>query len=85
MASRAVNCVDGGAASDAVMRVDAAIQHHLRERGDVARRGEKARVAGDAAHGPGVFVMDFALDQALAVGGVVFGGSDARAKVLAAD
>ena len=67
------------------MRVDAAIENHLRECGDVAGGGEKAGVAGDAAQGPGVFVMNFALEQALAIGGVVFGGSDARAQASAAD
>ena len=43
--------------------VDAAIEHHLREFGDVARGGEKAGMAGDAAHGVGVFVMNFALER----------------------
>ena len=62
------------------MRVDAAVEKHLRECGDIARRGEKSRVARNSAHRPGVFVMHFADDQALAKGGVVFGGSDARAK-----
>ena len=61
MASRAVNCWIVERAQDAVMRVDAAIEHHLRECGDVAGGGEKPGVAGDAAHGPGVFVVHFAL------------------------
>ena len=71
--------LDRRAAEHAMVRVDAAVEDHLRECGDIARGGEKSRVAGDAAHGPGVFVVDFALDQALAIGRIVFGGSDARA------
>ena len=67
------------------MGVDAAIENHLRENGHVARCGEKAGVPGDAAHGPGVFVMHFALDQALAVGGVLFGGRDLGTQACAAD
>ena len=43
-----------------MVSVNAAIEDHLRENGDVASRGKKSGVAGDAAHGPGVFVVDFA-------------------------
>src|SRR5580658_3639227 len=58
------------------MRVDAAVQDHLRENSGVAGGGKKSGVAGDAAQGPGVFVMDFALQQALAEIDVVFCGCD---------
>ena len=53
------------------MRINAAIEEHLRERGDIAGRGEKSGVARNATHGPGIFVVHFAPNQALAIGGVV--------------
>ncbi len=49
--------LDGRAPEHAVVRVDAAVEHHLRECGDIARRREKSGMAGDAAHGPGIFVV----------------------------
>ncbi len=76
MAWRAVNSWISGAREDAMVGVDAAVQDHLRENRDVAGGGKKSSVAGDAAHGPGVFVVHFALQQALAEIDVVFGGSN---------
>ena len=66
MSSRAVNCSMVGAREQAMVGVDSAIEHHLREDGHIAGRGEKAGMARDAAHGPGIFVVHFAPDQALA-------------------
>ena len=51
------------AGDDAMMRVDAAVENHLGKGGEIAGSGKKSRVAGDAAHGPGIFVVDFALDE----------------------
>ena len=59
-----------------MVRVDAAVQNHLREGGDIACGGEQSGVAGDSAHGPGIFVVNFAPDEPLAEGRVVFRGSD---------
>ena len=62
--------LDRGAVEQPLVRVDAAIQDHLRERRDVVRRGKKPGMPGDAAHGPGVFVVHFAPERA-ACGNVV--------------
>ena len=46
------------------MRVNAAIEHHLRKSGHVACGGKKSGVAGDAAHGPGILIVHFAVQIA---------------------
>ena len=49
---------DGGALEDAIVSVDAAVEEHLAERGEVWRCAEDTRVAGDAADAEGVFVVN---------------------------
>src|SRR5216683_7568405 len=56
---------DGRAPQDAVMRVDAAVQEHLAKGSKIGRGAEESGVAGDAADGEGVFVVDLALHQAV--------------------
>ncbi len=62
------------------MRVDAAVQDHLAEDCQVGGSGEHPRVAGDSAHGRGVFVMDLALKDPLTRARDSFGGGNARAE-----
>ncbi len=56
---------DGGAPQNAVMCVDSAVEQHLAKRGDIRRGAEESGVTGDAADGEGVFVVHFALHQAV--------------------
>ena len=64
------------------MAVYSAVQKHLAEGCEITCRGEQAGVPGDPAHRERIFVMNFALDQALPKGHVIFRGSDAAQKIL---
>ena len=55
------------------------------EAGEIGRAGKKSGVAGDAAHHAGVFVMHFALDDAMAESAVIVGRRNERALMLAGD
>ena len=74
--------LDGGAREQAAVRVDSAVENHLREDGQIARGGKKSGVPGDAAHGPGILIVHFAPNEALAKLLVVLGGSDAAPQGL---
>src|SRR6185437_16980046 len=59
--------LDDSARQNARVRVNAAIQHCLREHRDVVRRAEKPCVARDSAHCVRISVVNFAVQQTLAV------------------
>ncbi len=68
------------ASEDALVGIDAAVQHHLAEDCQVGGSGEHSRVAGDSAHGRSVFVMDLTVKCPLAGAGDSFRGGNARAE-----
>src|SRR6266849_1358321 len=57
---------NGGALQDAFVAVNAAVQQHLAKAGQVRGSAEDSRVAGNAADGEGIFIVHFALQQAVA-------------------
>ena len=59
-AARVAEQRDGGVGDDARAVVLAAVEHHLREHGEVGRGAEQPGVAGDAAERVGVLVVHFA-------------------------
>ncbi len=48
-----------------MVRVDAAVQEHLAECGEIGRGAEETGVTGHSANGEGVFVVNFAVHQAV--------------------
>src|SRR5438270_9716825 len=60
----------------------AALQHALCKNRHVQGCGKTASMAGDSAHDEGVFVIDLALNYAVAEGLVIFGGGDERLPIL---
>ncbi len=73
---------DRGAPQHAPMCIDAAVQQHLAECGQVRCRRKHSGVARDPAHDPGIFIMHFASQEAPAEVSVVLGGRDALAQGL---
>src|SRR5579862_6355876 len=61
------------------MRVNTSIQNHLREDGNVSGCRKQTRITCDSAHGPGVLIVNFALNQAFAIAQVILSGRNARA------
>src|SRR5258706_16122602 len=74
---------DRGALEDALVTVDPAVQHHLREDCKILGAGKKPGVTGDAAHRPGAFVVYFTTDNLVTINLVVLSRWNAWKQILA--
>ena len=74
-----------GARQQAMVRVNAAIQQHLRKCRHVSRGGKQPGVPGNSTHGPRVLIMYLAAQQPLAEVGIIFSGRDPGTQRNAAD